>query len=294
MISLELSKKINAPRELLWEMIVDPDLYRIWTSVFSPGSDFDGQWETGHKIKFITEDENGVQNGMTSEIAESRWPEFISIRHLGLIADDVEDFDSPQAQAWAPAYENYTLETLDAESSLFKVYMDLEEEHLEMFEKMWEKALEKINQLCQSLKDKPFTITLRQKSKQSPEIIWAALTQPHHVMAWNFADESWHCPRAENHLALGGEFHYEMAAKDGSAHFDFWGTYKAIKPNERLTFDLGDGRAVDIRLIPKNYGCLIEERFVAETENSLYLQRMGWGSILSRLVDYSDKGFEVS
>ena len=44
MINLEISKKINAPREILWEAIVDPDLYRIWTSAFSPGSDFDGNW----------------------------------------------------------------------------------------------------------------------------------------------------------------------------------------------------------------------------------------------------------
>lgn len=294
MISLELSKKINAPRELLWEAVVDPDLYKIWTSVFSPGSDFDGCWDAGCKIKFIAEDESGIQNGMTSEIAESRWPEFISIRHLGLITDGVEDFDSPMAKAWSPAYENYTFEKIDDKSSLFKVYMDLEEEHLEMFEQMWQKALDKIDNLCDSLKGKPITITLRQKSSQSAESIWSALTNPELVKGWNFADESWHCPEAKNDLSIGGEFHYEMAAKDGSAHFDFWGTYTIIQPNNRLSFDLGDGRKVDIRLIPKAYGCLIEERFEAETENNLYLQRMGWSAILSRLATYKEIGLEVS
>lgn len=293
MISLELSKRINASREILWEAIVDPDLYRIWTSAFSPGSDFEGNWEAGSKIKFIS-DEGGLENGMVSEIAESRWPEFISIRHLGLLVDGVEDFDSPQAKAWAPAYENYSFEEIDAKTSLFKVYMDLEEEHREMFEQMWQKALNKLEVLCKSLKEKPFTITLRQKSTLNPETIWAALTQSKHVMGWNFADESWHCPEAKNVLTIGGEFHYEMAAKDGSAHFDFGGTYTAIQPNERLSFELGDGRKVDIRLIPKDYGCLIEERFEAETENSLYLQRMGWAAILKRLADYKGTGLEVS
>ncbi len=291
MTSLELSIKINAPRELLWEAVVDPDLYRIWTEAFTPGSDFDGSWVKGSKIKFIAEDEFGIQSGMTSEIAESRWPEYISIRHLGLLNDGVEDFDSPAAKLWAPAYENYTFEELDPENSLFRVYMDLEEEHVDMFKNMWDAALDKLATLCESLKQKPFTITLRQKSSQSPEKIWSALTDPEQVKAWNFADESWHCPSARNDLRVGGEFHYEMAAKDGSASFDFGGTYTAILPNEQLTFELGDGRKTDIRIIPKPYGCLIEERFGAETENNLNLQRMGWGMILARLANYADTTF---
>ena len=45
---------------------------------------------------------------MVSEIAENKPNEFISIRHLGYIANGIEDTQSEAIRAWAPAYENYT------------------------------------------------------------------------------------------------------------------------------------------------------------------------------------------
>lgn len=50
---------------------------------------------------------------MTSEIAESRKPEFISIKHLGVVLAGKEDTTSEEAKKWAPAYENYTLTRLE-------------------------------------------------------------------------------------------------------------------------------------------------------------------------------------
>ena len=45
---------------------------------------------------------------MIAEIAENRVNEFISIRHLGLIANGNIDTTSEAVKAWAPAHENYT------------------------------------------------------------------------------------------------------------------------------------------------------------------------------------------
>jgi uncharacterized protein YndB with AHSA1/START domain len=33
---------------------------------------------------------------------------------------------------------------------------------------------------------------------------WDSYTQPKHITQWNFADDSWHCPSAENDLQKGG------------------------------------------------------------------------------------------
>jgi hypothetical protein len=75
-----------------------------------------------------------------------------------------------------------------------------------------------------------------------------------------------------------------MAAKDGSFSFDFEGVYTDIESDSKLYFELGDNRKVRIDLIETPYGTLIEERFEAENENDLNLQRIGWQSILRNLA----------
>jgi hypothetical protein len=50
---------------------------------------------------------------MTAEIAENRPFEFVSIRHLGIIKDGVDDTESPASRAWTPAFENYTFTEKD-------------------------------------------------------------------------------------------------------------------------------------------------------------------------------------
>lgn len=127
-------------------------------------------------------------------------------------------------------------------------------------------------------------IALETRSPHSPEILWQRLVSPELVQTWNFASEDWHCPSARNELRPGGEFHYEMAARDGSASFDFWGTYTLIREPEQLEFTLGDGRRVWISIQSTPGGSIIRERFEAEQMNSLALQRQGWQSILDNLA----------
>ncbi len=287
MKTLSMEKKIHAPQEVVWEAIVDPVKYSVWTSGFAPGSTFDGDWETGSKIKFFMEDGEHNEQGMSSEIALSRWPEWISIHHLGIYANGVEDFDSEEAQRWAPAYENYGIEPLESGWSLFKLSQDIEEEMLEQFQQIWTDSLERLAALCEAAVGESMAITVRSKSKASLEKVWEALTIPEHVMGWNFAGDDWYCPKAANELKPGGEFHYEMAAKDGSFAFDFGGIYEEITPSNHLNFRLGDGRTVKITLTEKPYGTLIEETFIAENENNWPLQRQGWGMILDRLAGYA-------
>ena len=55
---------------------------------------------------------------MVAEIAESRNNEFISIRHLGYVANGVEDTTSDAIRAWAPAYENYTFSAVPEGTTL--------------------------------------------------------------------------------------------------------------------------------------------------------------------------------
>ncbi|WP_142826299.1 SRPBCC family protein [Planococcus soli] len=284
MIRIHLERVFNVGPELLWELVVDPDHYRFWTEAFSEGSEFKGEWTKGSPIRFVVEDENGKESGMLSEIAESRWPEFISIKHVGLVMNGEEDYDSLLAQEWSPAFENYRFIPKEDGTCIFEVEQDLPEEQAEEFKGNWEKSFDLMAIRLETSGSVGKMITLREKSRNRPEVIWKKLVTPENVMSWNYASDDWHCPTAENNLVIGGEFHYEMAAKDGSVSFDYWGTYTEIEPAKRLYFVLGDGRKVRIDIFEKPYGCLIEERFEAEQQNNLHLQRQGWQNILKNLA----------
>lgn len=142
MKKLHASIFINAPREKVWDIMLSDATYREWTTAFNPGSYFVGDWSTGSKILFLGPNPDGTpgEGGMVSRIAENRRPEFMSIEHLGLVSNGVEDTESEAAKKWAPAFENYTFNEKDGGTELL-VDLDVEEEYYAMFEEMWGKAL---------------------------------------------------------------------------------------------------------------------------------------------------------
>jgi len=120
----------------------------------------------------------------------------------------------------------------------------------------------------------------------SIETVWDCFTNPKHIIHWNFASPDWHCPKATNDLIEGGEFHYIMAAKDGSSEFDFWGTFQQIKEREHLEILLGDDRKMSVIFESKGNETHKKEFFEPESENSLELQKAGWQAILFSFKNY--------
>lgn len=78
---------INAPREKVWNTMLEKDTYQEWTVPFHEGSTYDGNWEEGSEMKFIGPSEDGSIGGMYALIAVSRPYEFVSIKHLGEFKD---------------------------------------------------------------------------------------------------------------------------------------------------------------------------------------------------------------
>jgi uncharacterized protein YndB with AHSA1/START domain len=116
--------------------------------------------------------------------------------------------------------------------------------------------------------------------------VWACWTLSEHIQKWNFASPDWHCPKAENNLVVGGEFHYLMAAKDGSFSFDFWGTYHKIEENKLIEIALGDGRNVTVAFKSNGSETGITEKFDPESVNPIELQKTGWQLILDNFRQY--------
>lgn len=118
--------------------------------------------------------------------------------------------------------------------------------------------------------------------------VWDYWTKAEHIINWNFASSDWYCPKAENHLFVGGEFHYLMSAKDGSMSFDFWGTYQYIELDKQLDILIGDGRKMSVFFQETENGTIVTEKFEPESQNPIELQKSGWQMILDNFKKYTE------
>ena len=123
---------------------LDDGTYRQWTSAFCEGSYYDGSWDEGSEIRFLS----AGGDGMIARIAENRPQEFISIEHRGLIANGVADTESGEAKSIAGARENYTFTEQNGTTTV-TVHVDTTSEYAAMFEGMWPRALEQLKALCE-------------------------------------------------------------------------------------------------------------------------------------------------
>lgn len=137
---------IHAPASTVWQLMIDPESYTLWASAFAECTYFEGSWEQGAKIKFLTPPSG---DGMVSEIAQNRKNEFISIRHLGFLANGIEDTTSESVLAWAPAYENYTFTTVP-EGTHLVVDLEMPSEWGEFMIDAWPKALQLLKQMSEA------------------------------------------------------------------------------------------------------------------------------------------------
>ncbi len=144
METLNFSIKINAPKEKVWSTMLGDKTYPEWTAVFAPGSRAETDWQKGSKAIFS----DGKGNGMVSTIAENRPNEYLSIKHLGMIKDGVEDTTSDNVKAWAGAMENYTLKETGGVTEV-KIEMDTDPEYKEYFSKTWPRALDKVKEIAE-------------------------------------------------------------------------------------------------------------------------------------------------
>jgi hypothetical protein len=150
MKKLHFEIHISAPKEKVWNTMLEDATYRQWTSVFNPGgSYYEGDWSEGSKMLFLGPSQDGPEiGGMVAHIKENRKYEFISIQHLGMIKDGVEDTTSEEVKKWTPAFENYTFTDKDGGTEL-TIDVDVNEEYGDIFNGMWPKSLQILRELSE-------------------------------------------------------------------------------------------------------------------------------------------------
>lgn len=140
---------ISAPKEIVWHTMLDDQTYREWTKAFMPGSYYKGDWQEGSKMLFLGPDpDTGEEGGMVSRVKAVRPYECVSVEHLGIVANGVEDTTSDEARKWTPALETYSLREAP-EGTEVSVEADAADEYKAMFEEQWPKALESLKRLAE-------------------------------------------------------------------------------------------------------------------------------------------------
>jgi hypothetical protein len=149
MEKIHITTFINAPKERVWDLMLGDVTYREWTTVFSPGSYYKGDWEEGSKILFLGPNPvDGTEGGMVSHVKENRLYEFISLEHQGMVNNGVEDTTSDAIKDWKGAHENYTFTEKDGGTEL-TIDMDIVESEKDSVEKAWKDALVKLKEMAE-------------------------------------------------------------------------------------------------------------------------------------------------
>ncbi len=117
--------------------------------------------------------------------------------------------------------------------------------------------------------------------------VWDYYTNPIHIVNWNFAHPSWHCPKAENDMKIGGTYKARMEARDGSFGFDFEAVYTEIIEGKEFSYGFGD-RVATVKFNDLGSQTEVIVTFDPENENPVERQQEGWQSILNNLKAYTE------
>ncbi len=141
---IKKSIEIDAPEEKIWNVLTKDNHTREWMSIFSPGTYALTDWQLGSKVTFA--DDSG--SGIIGNIVVHEPFKTLSIEYNGVLNNNIEDFESEEAQVFKGAHETYRLSPQDSKT-LLKIAVDMSEGFFDTMSKAWDKALVKIKELSE-------------------------------------------------------------------------------------------------------------------------------------------------
>ncbi|MEM9548564.1 MAG: SRPBCC domain-containing protein [Bacteroidota bacterium] len=148
---LKYNTSIHRPAATVYDIMLglnNKKTYEDWTSIFSPTSSYEGNWNTNSKMLFTSLDDKGERAGMISKILENRANEFVSIEHYGMLKSGEEITSGPEVDPWAGGLENYQFEEKDGITTVF-IEIDAAAEHKGYMDKLYPNALKKLKEVCE-------------------------------------------------------------------------------------------------------------------------------------------------
>jgi uncharacterized protein YndB with AHSA1/START domain len=135
---------INAPKETVWEVLLQDKYNTQWYAAFNPGTKATTDWQLGSRATFT--DNNNA--GITGIITENKPYEILAMEYDGEVVNNVPVFDSEMANLMKGSKEVYILAEKDGRTQL-DISLDMGEDYFDMMSEQWEKALEIIKELSE-------------------------------------------------------------------------------------------------------------------------------------------------
>lgn len=145
MKKLEYKIIINAPRQAVWETMLDQETYKQWVDAAWPSSYYEGEWKEGSNLRFITADGSGT----LATLIKHKSYELSYAKHIALLnPGGAEDRESEVAKGWIGTTEMYTFTEKKGVTEL-NVEINTNPDWAEMFNDGWPKALAKLKEICE-------------------------------------------------------------------------------------------------------------------------------------------------
>lgn len=151
MKTLTFQVQINAPVIQVYEHMLglkDKATYERWTALFDPNSTYEGNWEKGSRIYFVSKDQEGLNQGMVAIVSENIPNEFVSLNHIGHIEGGQEILTAVVDPSIGEMLESYSFAEKDSVTTI-DVRVDCEDKYEDYFMKSWVLALQKLKQDCE-------------------------------------------------------------------------------------------------------------------------------------------------
>ena len=137
---------IQAPKEKVWNVLVDDKLTREWYAVFGEGIYAETDWKIGSKALFLGND----RSGLATRIIENKPCEILSVEYEGIVnKGGIEDYDSDMAKMIKGGHETYRLSAHGAITNL-SISGDMSEDMYDSMASSWDKAMLKIKELAET------------------------------------------------------------------------------------------------------------------------------------------------
>ncbi|MES2765809.1 MAG: SRPBCC domain-containing protein [Bacteroidota bacterium] len=143
--TIKKSVEINAPKEKIWDVLLQDESYRKWTSAFHEGSYAEGDFSEGSMVRFLSPE----GDGLVSKVVKHQPNDTISFEHLGFIQKGKEDFDSAEVQDWKGFLETYKV-TENGGKTKLDISCDILDSQYENFDRMWTKAVQNVKELAEN------------------------------------------------------------------------------------------------------------------------------------------------
>jgi uncharacterized protein YndB with AHSA1/START domain len=137
------------------------------------------------------------------------------------------------------------------------------------------------------------SLTLKRRLNATPEKVYAAWTNPRHLVKW-FGPDSGPVTHAETDVRVGGSYKVEFSTEDGE-HHSVSGVYREVEPNRKLAFTWAwitmpeRESFVTILIKPDGAGSiltLIHEQFADEAARDGH--EKGWTGCLEKLAAFAE------